>query len=85
MLYVFQIFSVASMVITLISIFTFVAETHYLFQQIKLSNGTLLPAPPPVPMAVPRCCETRVLHVTNHSADGNYNTTHDESGNFLIV
>lgn len=77
-----------SMIITLASIFAFVAETHYKFQQLRLSNGTLLPAPEPEPaVATAMCCCAGLVeeeHITNHSADTAVNTTHNETGQYLI-
>lgn len=70
------------MLITFTSIFTFVAESHYVFKQIKLANGTMIPAPPPETHSnTPACCcAAAEPHETNHSADEAFNSTHNETG-----
>lgn len=73
-----------SVLITLASIFSFVAETHYVFQQLRLSNGSLLPAPKPespATAAINCCCGgLESEHITNHTPDATNDFNHNETG-----
>lgn len=73
------------MIITLASIFTFVSETHYLFKQVKLANGTLVPAPEPEVVTKSCCCVPEAPHITNHTGDEYSNETHNETGGHIEI
>ncbi|XP_067949682.1 potassium voltage-gated channel protein Shaw-like [Watersipora subatra] len=75
-----KVFVLFSFIVTAGSVFTFIAETHYVFQQLTLENGTRVPAPPVIRNTSQCCCYFNLSeHLTNHSADQALNVTHNET------